>query len=231
MLIILRHVQTPGFIRFALLRGDEAGDYISQSTFAKAHGAKQGEEHKPAAQEKRQGMADLLEGPPKPKWPELFERQRLYGITVHKSRHPGLNDYIHSVVTSLKDALHSNTLHKVAINILDGKEGLLVERYWVHMQLGPAASDTLLDGLDLEHQLRGFLLKLQFADAWMKPLPQGCTFEVAAYTSDRQALSLQLWAEEVEAERRLGAPEPLLTPIKSANVGKGVLRLQLLAEC
>ncbi len=32
MLIILRHVQTPGFIRFALLRGDEAGDYISQST-------------------------------------------------------------------------------------------------------------------------------------------------------------------------------------------------------
>ena len=34
--------------------------------------------------------------------PELFERQRLYGITVHKSRHPGLNEYIHSVVTSLK---------------------------------------------------------------------------------------------------------------------------------
>ena len=26
------HMQTPGFIRFALLRGDEAGDYISQST-------------------------------------------------------------------------------------------------------------------------------------------------------------------------------------------------------
>ena len=32
MLIIVCHVQTPGFIRFALLRGDEAGDYISQST-------------------------------------------------------------------------------------------------------------------------------------------------------------------------------------------------------
>ena len=32
MLIILCPVQTPGFIRFALLRGDEAGDYISQST-------------------------------------------------------------------------------------------------------------------------------------------------------------------------------------------------------
>ena len=45
------------------------------------------------------------------------------------------------------------------------------------LQLGPAAWDTLLDGLDLEHQLRGFLLKLQFADAWMKPLPQGMPTE------------------------------------------------------
>lgn len=35
----------------------------------------------------------------------------------------------------MQDALHSNTLHKVAINILDGKEGLLVERYWVHLQV------------------------------------------------------------------------------------------------
>ena len=30
-----------------------------------------------------------------------------------------------------------------------------------------------LDPLELEHTLRGFLLKLQFADAWMKQLPPG----------------------------------------------------------
>ena len=50
---------------------------------------------------------------------------------------------------------------------------LLSDTGALFLQLGPATSDTLLDGLDLEHQLRGFLLKLQFADAWMKPLPQG----------------------------------------------------------
>ena len=33
-----------------------------------------------------------------------------------------------------------------------------------------------LDPLELEHTLRGFLLKLQFADAWMKQLPQGVPF-------------------------------------------------------
>ena len=34
--------------------------------------------------------------------PDLFERHRLYGITTRKSRHPELNEYIHSVATSLK---------------------------------------------------------------------------------------------------------------------------------
>lgn len=33
---------------------------------------------------------------------DLFERCRLYGITTRKSRHPGLNEYIHSVATSIK---------------------------------------------------------------------------------------------------------------------------------
>lgn len=32
---------------------------------------------------------------------------------------------------------------------------------------------TELDPVELEHALRGFLLRLQFADAWMKPLPLG----------------------------------------------------------
>ena len=34
--------------------------------------------------------------------PELFERHRLYGITTRKSRHPDLNEYIHSIAISLK---------------------------------------------------------------------------------------------------------------------------------
>lgn len=38
-----------------------------------------------------------------------------------------------------------------------------------------------LDPLELEHTLRGFLLKLQFADAWMKQLPQGAPFPAHLY--------------------------------------------------
>ena len=59
----------------------------------------------------------------------------------------------------------------------------------------------------------------------------GCTFEVAAYTTDRSALPLQLWVEDEECERRLGAPEPSITPIKSAKLGAEILQIQLYAEC
>lgn len=161
--------------------------------------------------------------------PELFERRRLYGITTRKSRHPDLNEYINSIASSLKGALLQGLLHKVALNVL-GQDGMLVERYVLQTTvLMSKVSD--LDPVELEHSLRGFLLKLQFADAWMKPLPQGCTFEVAAYTTDRSSLPLQLWVEDEECERRLGAPEPTITPIKSAKIGQDAVQMQLYAEC
>lgn len=59
----------------------------------------------------------------------------------------------------------------------------------------------------------------------------GCTFEVAAYTTDRSSLPLQLWVEDEEYERRLGAPEPTITPIKSAKLGADIVQIQLYAEC
>ena len=59
----------------------------------------------------------------------------------------------------------------------------------------------------------------------------GCVFEVAAYTTDRSSLPLQLWVEDEECERSLGAPEPAITPIKSAKLGNNVLQIQLYAEC
>ena len=59
----------------------------------------------------------------------------------------------------------------------------------------------------------------------------GCTFEVAAYTTNRSALPLQLWVEDEECERPLGAPAPTITPIMSAKIGDDVFQMQLYAEC
>lgn len=52
----------------------------------------------------------------------------------------------------------------------------------------------------VEGQLRGVLLKLQYADAYLRRLPPGCTFEVVAYTTGGRscagALPLAAWVEE-----------------------------------
>lgn len=37
--------------------------------------------------------------------PDIFERERLYGIALHKSRHPELNLYISDSILSIKVSL------------------------------------------------------------------------------------------------------------------------------
>ena len=66
-----------------------------------------------------------------------------------------------------------------------------------------AAQQEPLDLEAIEAQLRGVLLKLQYADSHLKRLPPGCTFEVVAYTLGRGGGSSgaggvpqQAWAEE-----------------------------------
>ncbi|KAK9809336.1 hypothetical protein WJX73_006371 [Symbiochloris irregularis] len=71
----------PGFIRFALLRGDAAGEYISMSTwnaredfdnwrespqFRMAHEGKPKDQEQ-QQQSKRESMGEMLQGPPQPK--------------------------------------------------------------------------------------------------------------------------------------------------------------------
>ena len=50
--------------------------------------------------------------------------------------------------------------------------GCRIGRSNLHVQVS-VAQIADLDPVELEHALRGFLLKLQFADAWMKQLPEG----------------------------------------------------------
>ena len=64
-----------------------------------------------------------------------------------------------------------------------------------------AAQQEPLDLEAIEAQLRGVLLKLQYADSYLRRLPPGCTFEVVAYTTGRGSsgaggVPQQAWAEE-----------------------------------
>ncbi|KAK9826794.1 hypothetical protein WJX81_001690 [Elliptochloris bilobata] len=136
---------------------------------------------------------------------ELFTRHRLYSVMVRKSRHPQLNGYIRSIVQSMQAPLVRGLLGKVAVLILDSR-GCVVEKYAVQLQCHMEILASL-DVDDVEAALRSCLLKLQFADACLKPARKGCTFEVVAYAAERGALPLSAWVEAAELSG--GAPTAL----------------------
>lgn len=92
-----------------------------------------------------------------------------------------------------------------------------------------AAPQQQLDVEELQSQLRSVILKLQYADSYLAPLPPGCAFELLAYTTDRRALPADTWAEERPTPGQLELEEAEIVPIKSAAV-EGAFQLQLFAE-
>ncbi|KAL4422389.1 hypothetical protein ABPG75_008586 [Micractinium tetrahymenae] len=165
--------------------------------------------------------------------PELFERQRLYGIAVRRARHPELAAYIADTVAGLRGPLASGSLVKVAIVVL-GPQRKPVERFVFEPRLTSAApgGPAELDVEALESQLRGALLKVQYCDSYLRKLPGGCTFEVVAYTSGRGGpggVAQDAWVEEQLAPGRLELAQAEIVPIKSCAL-EGAFQLQLYAE-
>ena len=74
--------------------------------------------------------------------PELFERQRLYGIAVRRSRHPELNAYVADAVAGLRVRLQwhsaSGLWHVAACNFYSRRVELAVDR----LQEAPAEASA-----------------------------------------------------------------------------------------
>jgi len=48
---------------------------------------------------------------------DIFQRERLYGIALHKCRHPDLNQYISDSVLSLKVKMDACTFYMVGLSV------------------------------------------------------------------------------------------------------------------
>ncbi len=86
-----------------------------------------------------------------------------------------------------------------------------------------------LDVEEVQSQLRGVILKLQYADFYLAKLPVGCTFEVVAFTTDRASVPADAWVEEQLAPGFLELQQAEIVPIKSCSVA-GAFQLQLFTE-
>ena len=157
----------------------------------------------------------------------------------------------------VQDVLARGTLAKLVL-VVQSAGGEAVERFVIEPTLlcglgaaagaagGPsAAAAAAVDPSEAEAHLRGFVLKLQYIDSYLRRLPPGCTFELVAYTAGRAGLPIDEWVEEqagVEPDSGGGgavrgtrldlSPSDCaaeVVPIKSCRV-EGAFRLQLYAE-
>lgn len=97
---------------------------------------------------------------------------------------------------------------------------------------GSHLPDDTPDLAEVEAQLRGCLVKLQYLDSYLQPPPPGCTFELVAYTSGRGGMRVQDWVEEGEQRGEGGTAEEgqgqkgAIVPIKTCRC-EGAFQLEL----
>lgn len=127
-------------------------------------------------------------------------------------------------------------LVKLAVIVQD-PGGQATERFIVEPNiLTSQLESTRIDVLELEAQLRGVLMKLQYAAALLPPLPhlQETTWTIIVYTAGRGGLSTEAWVQEQPplAPRGLELEDSLpgeIMPIRSFRI-QGVLQLQAFIE-
>ena len=159
---------------------------------------------------------------------EAFERRRLFDVPIHVSRHPELNEYIALAVRGARELMARGEAQSLVVLVLGAPatgeaQPPVLERFVFDMRLPAGASST--DPATLRGQLRGFLVKLNFCDSLLLPLPpSGLAFsvEVHAQAAAGEPTSAELreqWVECDVAAQATGppAPSPQLVPLKSVN--------------
>lgn len=60
---------------------------------------------------------------------EIFKLHRLYSHPVYRSRHPGLNEYITTLLSSIQSELQKGSLSKIVLVLSSAQTGTPLERY------------------------------------------------------------------------------------------------------
>ena len=155
-----------------------------------------------------------------------FERCRLFDVPVHVTRHPEVRDYIELVVRGARELLARGEVRSLVVLVLgapaDGQSQPPVLERFV-FELGPLLGASGTDRAELRGQLRGFLVKLNFCDSLLLPLPLGgLEFGVEVHTQAvaREPTSKELREQWVECDLQseVGRPSSAqVVPLKSVN--------------
>ena len=165
----------------------------------------------------------------------IFDKRKKYNVPVQMSCHPQVNEYILSVLQSIKPLLKSDSIRSLALVIVD-KMKHPMERFVFELQ--PLMTSCFKDDALLTHLesgLRAFLLKLNMCDAVLSTNPPDCSFNIVVYTKESDARQLEcpestnqgfpwITVDDSEAQIESGC----ILPLKSYT--SDYLKMQLYVE-
>ncbi|CAO3686945.1 unnamed protein product [Umbelopsis vinacea] len=150
------------------------------------------------------------------------------------SRHPDVNLYINHIVAACKDGIQKGIVRSVAVVVVDVQQNP-VERFVFELnslfQLSPHqymdSVTTELRLLDLEQELRAFLLRINAADAMLRPLPKGCQFSlvvdmtksIAPTSTQEMKTGVSPWIPADAFQKKEAFHGSSLMPLKSFDTG------------
>lgn len=159
---------------------------------------------------------------------ETFERRRYFSVVTQWARHPELQEYIHTAITSLHDRILQGTVKKVALIFKDGKRGQPLERLIFTFDVNQPQDVRDLPYTEIEYLLQAHVTKLSAAGPILHPVEADCSWEIVAYSDTLPGTvspQSRVWipADCCDFER-----PPTLYPVKS--VRSRHLKLQLYVE-
>lgn len=141
--------------------------------------------------------SSLLSSHPRP-LTEIFKAHRLYSHPVYRSRHPGLNEYLSTVISSIRAEVRASRVSQVLLVLKSASTGVFLERYVFRLSyllegahaIPRADRDlSIRDNVtfrELSAIFRGFLMKLAVCEVGLEGVPEEEDLEFAIMVLARE---------------------------------------------
>ncbi|KAK5129331.1 hypothetical protein LTR08_003589 [Meristemomyces frigidus] len=178
--------------------------------------------------------------------PTSFLSARKYNLSVRQNRHPKVCEWINDAVSAVETELLKGVVGRVAI-VIYTKDNHPVERFMLDVSRFPTVAladlDTplertaangdrlpILPRIDMEEQFRATLSRLASCSSTLKPLPEGCVFNIAVELKQDGQPPLnhpQPWmpVQSAKGDAVGGQLQKKAVPVRSIAAG------ELLLEC
>lgn len=118
----------------------------------------------------------------------IFTLKKKYGVPVHVSQFPDLNSYISECLRAIKELIKLGQLQMVIVCFYDSNSKPVEKFVFNILKIQSSFSHTSESNdphlMQIREAFRALSLKLSVCDSYLKPLQEGCMFQIHVNTNE-----------------------------------------------